>query len=125
MNPSRNGGVFLFIKVFMIMEYSISEKRLRKILFNFFDSVIEPDKIESYNVAPGKDYYVRGTEIIFTYYKPEFFSEGSYPYNKSPILSLGPRTYTSFNRQFNSLWENFFLEWAQNKFQIPIKSIEG
>jgi len=106
------------------MEYNISEKRLKKILFRFFDSIINPDEIEQYHIEPNKVHFAKGSELVFTYYKPEFFSEGSYPYNKSPILSLQSKYYNLFESQFNSLWENFFMEWAQNKFQIPIKSIE-
>lgn len=86
----------------------------------------EGNEIESDNAVA---FYVdRGTQdvdVIFRYYKCEYFNEDAHVMKQvCPILSFENDHTDNLNGFFGDMWKEFAKKWVQDNFNLSPKTVE-
>ena len=124
------------MSVFITMKYILTESRLHDAMINLFEKEIEPDEVKRYNYIAVDDdggeyetddayaFYKDDEEedLIFRYYKCEFFNDGVNI--DCPIIDLEYYYKDRFSDLFGDLWVNPFLLWANEKLNLNAKVVE-
>lgn len=127
------------------MKYIITESKLFNAIYQYIDRSYDVDEIdffnpktydedegidienphiiEFYNKEYDGDYDENG--MLFIYIVKEYYKDepSSQPFiNQTPILIVN--NYSDLDSLFGNYWKEPFKEWFENKFKLPVKTIE-
>jgi hypothetical protein len=65
------------------------------------------------------------TDIIFYYFKPEYYSDDNEFFKKSsPVLDIVPEYAEDLIKMFgHSYWREPLKKWFEDNFKLPVKSV--
>jgi hypothetical protein len=124
------------------MKYIISESKLEKTIVNYLDELFPLDDINwhhpyEYNDETGEEFesdtlieYYRGdfdegNDICFRYYFCEYFNQGSYAQDICPTVSLEIPYERILDGYFGDTWREPFKQWFEERFELPVKTIDN
>lgn len=120
------------------MKIIISESRLKKSLFKYFDSLFDNIHLShpyDYNQETGEEYELNSAiefylgdkgddDTCFRWYSCEYFNPDSYVRNICPTVSLEYKYENLLNGYFGEHWKQPFKEWFISKFGLNVKTID-
>lgn len=131
------------------MKFIISENRIDEHILNYINSKYDVDNINWTNYVDDNGnetdsavlfYYgdFNDDETVFRWYNKDYWEEDIKYYeddkninyinsliDKSPILMFeSENDYNSFEGLFSHLWKPVFINWFEENFGLPVKTIE-
>lgn len=125
------------------MKYIITESRLNDAIYDYINELFDVERIswshpfdyfdntDTEGEDPtriefffGQQYDEYSDNSLFRYHSCEYFSEEGFAKNLCPILVIEGPYDEQLNKQFGKLWEEPFKKWFQEKFKLPVKTIQ-
>lgn len=124
------------------MRYIISESKLNQTITNYLDELFPFDDINwhhpyEYDDETGEEFegntlieyykgdFNDGEDICFRYYFCEYFTQGSYARDICPTVTLELPYEKTLNGYFGEMWKEPFKLWFEEKFELPVKTVDN
>ena len=114
------------------MNYSIPENRLNNVILKAIDVVYDPQKMYVEPLLDANDndenalaYRNEEGELVFMVYFEDYFIYGDKYSKMCPLLVINDREFVyEMHDLFGNKWEPVFIEWFENNFHVPIKTLD-
>jgi hypothetical protein len=124
------------------MKYILSENRIEKVIFEYFDKTYDLSDINytnpyTYDDRTGEEYedpnvltFYKGdyqgpydSEFIFVWVDKYYYDDDDPWFNVSPILEVHEDQAKVFDGFFGDLWLNPMKKWFNENFQLPVNTL--
>ena len=126
------------------MKYLITENRLEKFMFDYFDELFKPEEVNwhhpwGYNENGEEDdeegedenriqFYIGdyedGENDCFKWYSCNYFTPESYAQDVCPTVVIDSPFDRKLNGYFGDTWQEPFKKWFIKNFDLPTKTVD-
>jgi hypothetical protein len=124
------------------MKYILSENRIEKVIFEYFDKTYDLSDINytnpyTYDDRTGEEYedsniitFYKGdyqgpydSEFIFVWVDKYYYDDDETWFNKAPILEVHEDQSRVFDSFFGDLWLKPMKKWFNENFKLPVNIV--